>query len=394
MTNHNYRFISLFSGIGGFEVGLFRAAEAASSSTTQLECLAFSEINQDAIDVYCARHPQWATKNVGDVRNLTSERVMELQPNLVFGGFPCTNLSSAARIHENGNSDGIQQEDSTSNGSNLFFEFLRILRAAITSNASMKFIIENVASMSKVRRDEITSILCVDIDQSARCTLIRGENHGPQARNRYFWTNFDVEPAVVAQTSSSFRTILQPIELSLNKQLTENGVLRRMNHVMHTTLKKPHTQASAAAALHAIQAVRVPESDQGELRAYKFENQEIPPFLAMLPQSCRSRWETYEHHDSAKPCSRTCPASMHLNGPYSILVDRRPFGDAENLFVVRQMTAIEVERLFGLPDDYTNVRRNGGSGRQLGWGPRVHLCGNSVCTASVQYIFSQLMRNG
>jgi DNA (cytosine-5)-methyltransferase 1 len=97
---------SLFSGIGGIELGLERAG---------MRCLWQCEI-----DSYCRRvlAKHWPdVRRWDDVRTFPPELVAEWGCDLVCGGFPCQDISFAGR------GAGIHGERSS-----LWFEFARVLR--------------------------------------------------------------------------------------------------------------------------------------------------------------------------------------------------------------------------------------------------------------------------
>jgi DNA (cytosine-5)-methyltransferase 1 len=99
------KYISLFSGIGGFDLGFERAS---------MECVAQVEIDDKAREVL-ARHwpdvPQYT-----DVREFGHEQFTRGTIDLICGGFPCQDLSIAGRRA------GLAGERS-----GLWFEFARII---------------------------------------------------------------------------------------------------------------------------------------------------------------------------------------------------------------------------------------------------------------------------
>ena len=58
---HEFTFIDLFAGIGGFRMAL---------NNTGGGCINFSEINKDAIDTYCTNFNESATSNLGDITKI------------------------------------------------------------------------------------------------------------------------------------------------------------------------------------------------------------------------------------------------------------------------------------------------------------------------------------
>lgn len=90
--------------------------------------------------------------------------------DLFIGGSPCQDLSAAK---------GKGREGLKGARSGLFFEYLRLLKEVNPKY----FILENVASMSKEARDEITAHMGVE-PIMINATLVSAQD-----RKRYFWTN-------------------------------------------------------------------------------------------------------------------------------------------------------------------------------------------------------------
>ena len=118
------RVLDLFSGIGGFSLGLER--------TGGFETVAFCEI-----DPFCRRvlAKHWPNvKQYEDVRELTAERLSAdgIVPDVICGGFPCQDISFA------GSGAGIAGERS-----GLWFEIARL-----AGELRPRFVIvENVAGL-------------------------------------------------------------------------------------------------------------------------------------------------------------------------------------------------------------------------------------------------------
>jgi DNA (cytosine-5)-methyltransferase 1 len=103
-----YRVLDLFSGIGGFSIGLERAG---------FETVAFCEQDGYARRVLRKHWPHvWLYE---DVRTLTAKRLRKdgLDPNVIVGGFPCQDISCAGR------GKGIEGERS-----GLWSEMLRLIK--------------------------------------------------------------------------------------------------------------------------------------------------------------------------------------------------------------------------------------------------------------------------
>lgn len=80
------RYLSLFSGIGGFELGIRRALPTA-------ECVGFSEIDKYAISVY--QYNFKGHTNYGDANTIITDRLPRY--DTIVGGFPCQAFSHAGK---------------------------------------------------------------------------------------------------------------------------------------------------------------------------------------------------------------------------------------------------------------------------------------------------------
>ena len=82
--NTKFTFIDLFSGIGGFRMAL---------SNIGGTCLNFSEINNDAIQTYCANFDENIKHNLGDITKIKNLP----KHDLLVGGVPCQSWSIAGK---------------------------------------------------------------------------------------------------------------------------------------------------------------------------------------------------------------------------------------------------------------------------------------------------------
>lgn len=179
------RFLSLFSGIGGFEKGI-------TSVFPNAKCVGFSEINKFPISVYKSHFP--GHKNIGDIalvvwkhdkngemladkkdRPILNKKALRKLPDfdLLVGGSPCQGLSGA----------NITRRELADPRSRLFYAFLQILRFKKPEH----FILENVASMSKHSREVITKLLGVDSIE------INSDLVTAQGRKRYYWCSWKLK---------------------------------------------------------------------------------------------------------------------------------------------------------------------------------------------------------
>jgi len=82
--SRSFTYIDLFAGIGGFRLAL----DAAGGG-----CVNFSEINRDAIDVYCTNFDVSHDHNLGDITNIKALP----SHDLLTAGVPCQSWSIAGR---------------------------------------------------------------------------------------------------------------------------------------------------------------------------------------------------------------------------------------------------------------------------------------------------------
>lgn len=104
LMSRTLKYLSTFSGIGGFEYGIHKALPHA-------ECVGYSEINGPAIKTY---EEHYEHKNYGDITAISTADLPDF--DLIVGGFPCQSFSIA------GHRKGFDDTRGT-----LFFDVARIL---------------------------------------------------------------------------------------------------------------------------------------------------------------------------------------------------------------------------------------------------------------------------
>jgi len=164
------KYLSFFAGIGGFECALYKVFPEA-------KCKGFSEIDKFAIQTYLKNFPDHEFLNYGDITKIDVNSLPEV--DAIFAGSPCTDLSIAK-----GNRQGL-----AGSRSGLFFNFVEILKV----KKPKYFILENVASMSKEAREEMTATLQSVCSDEIHVVEICSDHFTPQKRRRLYWTNFKVQ---------------------------------------------------------------------------------------------------------------------------------------------------------------------------------------------------------
>ena len=155
---------SMFSGVGGFELGLLK-------SGADVELVGFCEVDKYASQILDKRFK--GVTNYGDATKLVSEELPDF--DLLVGGFPCQAFSVA----------GKQRGFNDTRGT-LFFEVARILR----DKKPKHFILENVRGLlSHDKGRTLQTILGVlsDLGYGYQWEVLNSKNFGvPQNRERIF----------------------------------------------------------------------------------------------------------------------------------------------------------------------------------------------------------------
>ncbi|MGB3205626.1 MAG: DNA cytosine methyltransferase [Crinalium sp.] len=131
LINHNFTFVDLFSGIGGFRIPLEELGG---------KCLGYSEIDRESIEVYKKNFISFINSDeidLGDIRSLNELPFDEI--DVMVGGVPCQPWSIA------GKSLGFNDPRGK-----LWFDVIRL----VEKNHPKSFIFENVKGLTEPRHRE------------------------------------------------------------------------------------------------------------------------------------------------------------------------------------------------------------------------------------------------
>ena len=161
------RYLSLFSGIGGFELGLHQAGEKLGVT---FECVGYSEIDKWATKTY-ERH--FSHPALGDVTQIEPATLPAF--DLLVAGFPCQPFSTA------GDRQGFDDERGT-----LFFDIARILQ----HSRPRHFLLENVTGLLSHGSGETFKAIIRVLTRMGYCVewnVLCSQDYGvPQSRERIF----------------------------------------------------------------------------------------------------------------------------------------------------------------------------------------------------------------
>ena len=158
--------LSLFDGLSGARLAIDRLG-------WEVKNYYAAEIEQSSITVSKANFP--GIVHLGDVCKINGADYKHI--DLLIGGSPCQSFSSLVNM--------TNVEAGLYGKSKLFFEYIRILREVQAINPNVKFILENVASMTEKDKNFISTMINAEpvmIESSLVCGALR---------NRLYWTNIE-----------------------------------------------------------------------------------------------------------------------------------------------------------------------------------------------------------
>lgn len=159
--------LSLFDGISCGQLALHRAG-------IEYDTYYASEIDKNPIYITQYNFPN--TIQLGDVEKWKEWNIEWDKIDLLIGGSPCTNLSIA------GDRKGLEGEESR-----LFYSYVDILNHIKKFNPNVKFLLENVESMSDENKGIINNYM------GCKPVMINSALLSAQNRKRYYWVNWHLK---------------------------------------------------------------------------------------------------------------------------------------------------------------------------------------------------------
>jgi DNA (cytosine-5)-methyltransferase 1 len=344
------RFLDLFSGIGGFRLGLEMAGH---------ECVGHVEIDKYANKSYKAIHqPKEREFFHEDITTITDESIRELRNrgiDIIAGGFPCQAFSVAGKRR------GLEDIRGT-----LFFDIARIAKEI----KPKYLLLENVKGLLNHDRGDTFEVILRSLDEigyDAEWQVLNSKHFGvPQNRERVF---------IIGHLRGSGGRKVFPIR-GTNTPLNINVIGTTKNHdAMGTNCR--HWVHDTQGIVGALSATDYKQPKQ-ILAPYKADKNGDPMFTLtaqdrhgvavnepkVIDDQGRVK-DSYKQHDIVP----TLRAQTHGNPPKLV-----------NGFRIRKLTPKECWRLQGFPDwAFERAKAVGVSDSQL-----YKQAGNSV-TVNVIY---------
>jgi len=380
------RFISLFAGVGGFDLGMERAGH---------ECVAMVEYDKHAAGVLAHRFP--GVPLFCDVRKVSAADLPDA--DFITYGFPCQDLSTAGK-----------REGLNGDRSGLFFEATRLIRGM--QRRGLQFALaENVAGLLSAD-DGVALARCVRelLDCGARDvgwrTLDSQWFGVAQRRRRVFLvSDFAGERAdqvlalaeslrghpapsreagkglapTVTQGAPFSRTGNERVETQAIVPVVANTLTRRMHKGINSTVDEGQTPVVSFQP-------RIGRNGRG----YAGPGEPVPA-LSGADAGATSDMRPCVAFGAQNSASQGDSVSEHL----APTLDKSKVPAVFSRLSVRRLTPRECERLQGFPDDWTAERRKmtldgnrwiAGDIEQQADNPRYKQLGNAVTVNVAEWI--------
>ena len=327
-------YMDLFSGIGGFALGLSLAG-------IEFEEHWFSEIDKNAINIYRKHFPK--AKELGDVRTIRD--FSGIKADIITFGFPCQDLSVAGKRR------GLEGDRS-----GLFFEAMRIIREL----KPQYFIFENVKGLL-TNNGGADFVRCLreiaDIGiYECEWQLVNTSWVLPQNRERIYFVGY---------IGGKSRSQIFPIEKQgkQNTQRNNNEVKQLLNIVNSGNWENPQR-----GRIYSVEGICPALNCCG---GGGLEPKIVVPVLTPTREEKRQNGRRFKN-----------------NGDPSFTLTTQDQHGIFNGVDIRKLTPLECERLQGFPDGWTEY---GADGKKISDSARYKALGNAV-TVNFPRIIGEKLR--
>ena len=350
------RYIDLFSGIGGFALGLKHAG-------IEFEEHWFSEIDKNAINIYKKHFPN--AKELGDVRTIRD--FSGIKADIITFGFPCQDLSVAGK-----------RRGLAGARSGLFFEAVRIIREL----KPQYFIFENVKGLLTNNRGadfvrclrEIADIGLYECEWQ----LVNTSWVLPQNRERvYFVGHLGGQSGAKIFPLFSGGETADGLQGQYTNTITSEGYtkVRQASYVIESQQFQKVRQINRTEKNHQQDRAYSPEGISPALNTVGWGNLEPKIVCPVLtPDRIVKRQNGRRMKENGEPSFTLTAQDKHGVLTGHIFKD---YETGEYFYdpLIRKLTPLECERLQGFPDGWTEY---GADGRKMSDSARYKALGNAV----------------
>ena len=361
------KYLSLFSGIGGFELGIQQAYEEY--KTQEPVCIGYSEIDKYAIQIYKKHFPKH--KNYGDATKIDTSKLPNF--NLLVGGFPCQPFSIA------GKRKGFDDTRGT-----LFFEIARILR----DKRPRYFLLENVKGLLSHNSGKTFQTILKGLTKMGyfvEWQVLNSKDFGvPQNRERVF---------IVGHFGEESSPKVFPIRESDGKTDKTKKLSEPISNCLQTNYSNGHSNETYIRQIDKIDKQNnlkqvIGGKSQGQ-RVYSDKG--ISQTLAGNAGGQGGKTGLYaisstqRHRTVMKELSPTLPRAMGEGGGHTPMINTNT--------KIRRLTPVECERLQGFPDNWTKYGINeNGEQVEISDTQRYKTLGNAVTVNVIEAIINHLIK--
>ena len=361
------KYLSLFSGIGGFELGIQQAYENkihqkrqvskqqniqrkrnSSNNSKQRKkdrseqptCIGYSEVDKYAIQIY-KKH--FNHKNYGDITKINIQELPDF--DLIVGGFPCQSFSIA------GKRGGFEDTRGT-----LFFEIAKIARI----KRPRLLLLENVKGLLSHDEGATFATIISTLDElgyDCQWQVLNSKNFGvPQNRERVF---------IIGHLRGTSRPKVFPIE-----NLSEKAI--------KVSKKRSSVRTEGISGALVCSYYKIPSDGQyikiKEATKKGYAEAKVGGSINLSVPNSKTR-----RGGVGKGIAQTIDAGMQQH-----TLDKNA--------KIRRLTPMECERLQGFPDGWTSKGINEkGEEVVMSDTQRYKTCGNAVTTNVIKTIVERLL---
>lgn len=297
MRNEIIRYFSMFSGVGGFELGLEERGE----------CVGFSEIDKYCSELLSRRFPE--IRNYGDATKINPKELPDF--DMLCGGFPCQAFSNAGKRR------GFQDTRGT-----LFFEVARIIEV---KRPKIVFL-ENVKGLLNHNKGETFKVIIQTLSElgyDVQWMVLNSKFFGvPQNRERVF---------IIGSLRGEPRPEILPFRENFSKDFKQ---LEKKPMIIGTTKSDTARGTNSRSWVHDINGII------GAVNSTEYKQPKQIAVHSLYPRNGNPDVGGIGHlskQDDTTYCldSGNCQA-LEFEG-----------------MKIRRLTPIECERLQGFPDNWT-----------------------------------------